>query len=126
MIDELKENIINIVRKYINDIKLEEDNIYKPEFDLSYIIPCFYEYYIKLSDYINQNIKTNYFKNEKRMRSPPSEKKISRNDLQEKFNKNENDFLLKSYEEANNYKYFSDFFNEINNSELILNDYIIG
>ena len=124
MIDELKENIINIVRKYINDIKLEEDNIYKPEFDLSYIIPCFYEYYIKLSDYINQNIKTNYFKNEKRMRSPPSEKKISRNDLQEKFNKNENDFLLKSYEEANNYKYFSDFFNEINNSELILNDYI--
>ena len=121
--DELKENIIEIIREYITDIELEEEEL-KPKFDLRFIIPCFYDYYSKLSDYINQNIKSKFFKNEKRMRNPPSEKKISRNDLQEDYNKNEDNFLYLSSEEIQKYKYFRKFFNIINNSELILNDYI--
>ena len=60
------QNIINDINiKYLDMIKLEEDKS-NPKFNLNFIIPGFYNFYIKLSDFIGRNITKEYFKYEKK------------------------------------------------------------
>jgi len=58
----------NIITKFVDEITLEKNNKCIPKFLFNYNIPGFYNFYINISNYINKNITTNYFNNEKKLR----------------------------------------------------------
>ena len=119
--DELNDTIIDMLKKYINTIKIE-DNKYEPKFILSYIVPCFYNIYIKLSEFIAENIKNDLFKNEKMIRNFSTDKK-NKNETLDKYYKKEDYLLSLTLEESKNYKLFFEYVYKIP-INLILNDYI--
>ena len=65
--DLLDENIIDkIMTKYLDSIKLDKNKQCK--FLYNYNIPGFYNFFVSLSDYINQKIISNYFNKENQLR----------------------------------------------------------
>ena len=118
--DELKETIIKMIKQYINTIKI--DYKYEPKFILNYVIPCYYKTYIKLSEYITQNIHNDFFKNEKTIRNFSNDKK-NKNDVLDRYYKKEEYLLSLTYNEIQNDKLFFEYVYKIPNY-LILNDYI--
>ena len=118
--DELQETVKELILKYIEKINFEEDN-YKPKFILSFIIPCFNEFYSKMSDFIIQNIQNDFFKNEKMIRNFSNKKNES--ETKDSYHKKEEYLLSLSYQELENDKFFYEFVKRIP-SDLLLNDYI--
>ena len=119
--DELLESVKEMILKYIEQMDIKEDN-YRPKFILSFIIPSFIELYSKLSDFIIENIKNSYFKNEKMIRNFSSNKK-NESDTKEIFLKKREYLFHLSHENLKNYKFFYEFAQKIP-SDLILKDYI--
>ena len=93
--DELQETVKEMVIEYINKIKIEK-NDYKPKFILSFIIPCFIELYANLSDFIIQDIRNDFFKNEKMLRNFSSNKKNA-SDTKDNYNTKEKYLLSLTY-----------------------------
>ena len=118
--DDLNDSIIDMIKKYVDTIKIENYK-YEPKFILSYIIPCFYNIYIKISEFIVENIKNDFFKNEKVIRNFSADKK-NKNDTLDKYYKKEEYLLGLTYDEVKNNKLFFEFVYKIPNN-LILNDY---
>ena len=123
--DKLKETIGEMINQYIIDKINIEDDKYEPKFILSYIIPCFYDSYIKISNFVAQNIRNDFFKNEKIIRNFSSDKK-NKDDTLENYYKKEEYLLSLTYNELEKNKFLFDFANTINEikTDLILNDYI--
>ena len=119
--DELLETVKEMIIKYIEEMDIKEDN-YRPKFILSFIIPSFIELYSKLSDFIIENIKNDYFKNEKMIRNFSSNKK-NEIDTKEIFLKKKEYLFSLSHKNLENYKFFYEFAQKIP-SDLILQDYI--
>ena len=119
--ETLQETIKEMIIQYIEKINIKEDN-YKPKFILSFIIPCFIEFYKAISDYIIQNIKNEFFKNEKMIRNFSSNKK-NKKETEESYQKKEEYLLSLTYEKLEEDKFFFENIKKIP-TDLILNDYI--
>lgn len=119
--DDLQETIKDMISLYIEKIDIKNNN-YKPKFILSFIIPCFNELYIKLSDFIIKSIKNDFFKNEKMLRNFSSNKKNA-DDTKENYHKKEEYLYSLTFKELKDEKFFFEFAKRIP-SDLILNDYI--
>ena len=116
----LDENIIEQLKDhFLNEIIMEKTN-YEPKFLFSYKIPGFYNFYKKLSNFINKNIVVDYFNNEKNIREY-SGKKIE--NLKLEFHEKELDLLYLLYEEIGKDKFIFEVLNQISH-DLILKDYI--
>ena len=62
-----KENLYKMMEKYLNFSKI--DNIQKKSnFTADYMIPGFYPFYVRISEYLKNNIAQNFFNNEKKFR----------------------------------------------------------
>ena len=105
--DELQEIIKELIMKYIETINFEEDK-YKPKFILSFIIPCFIDFYSKISEIIIQNICNDFFKNEKMIRNFSSNKK-NESDTKDSYHKKEEYLLSLTYNELENDQFFYEF-----------------
>ncbi len=119
--EEFQETVKNMIMKYIEKISIKEDT-YKPKFILSFIIPCFIEFYDKISVFIIQNIQNDFFKNEKMLRNFSSNKK-NENETKENYIKKDAylfSLILKKLEED---EFYYEFMKKIP-TDLILNDYI--
>ena len=119
--DDLQETVKEMVMLYIEKLDIE-GNIYKPKFILSFIIPGFIEFYLKISDFIIQNIRNDFFKNEKMLRNFSPSKK-NENDTKDSYYKKERYLLSLTFEELKKEEFYYDFVKKIP-SNLILNDYI--
>ena len=108
-----------MVEKYLDSIKIEENKC-KPKFNLSFVIPGFYEFYPKLSDFIYQNIRNDFLKNERKLRNFLTGDKY---ETKQKYYKIEEDLLNIVYDEIGNNKFIFEYINKIP-SNLLLNDYI--
>ena len=117
MIDD--EIVDEINEKYLDNIKIEV-NKYKPKFILSFVVPGFYDFYAKLSDFITQNIKNDFIKNEKNIRNFLKGDKFK---TKEKYHKIEEDLLSLTCRELENHEFILEFINKIP-SDVILKDYI--
>ena len=119
--DELKESVKDMIIQYIEQMNFKEEN-YRPKFILSFIIPSFIELYSKISDYILENVKNDFFKNEKMLRHFSSNKN-NESDTKENFRKKEEYLFSLAYKNLENHKFFYEFAQKIP-SDLILKDYI--
>ena len=120
---ELKETIIEMIKQYMNTIKIKDDK-YEPKFFLNYIVPCFYKTYIKLSEFITQNIQNDFFKNEKTIRNFSNDKK-NKNDVLDSYYKKEEYLLSLTYNEIQTDKLFFEYAYKIPN-DIILNNKILN
>ena len=65
----IKSNIVDdLINRYLEEITYDKNNKYTPKFLFNYNIPGFYNFYIRISNYINKNITINFFNNEKKLR----------------------------------------------------------
>ena len=119
--EDFQETIKEMIIQYIEKIDIEK-NEYKPKFILSFIIPCFVEFYSKISDFIIQNISNDFFKNEKMIRNFKTNKKNEKETI-EIYHKKEEYLLSLIYKKLEDDKFFFDFAKKIPGN-LILNDYI--
>ena len=112
-----------ILEKYLTELNFNENNKYKCKFLYNYNIPGFYNFYIKIHEYINKNITSNYYNNEKILRELLENNHTKKNI----FNETE-EFLLNNVfnEILNNHKFYFDVLDKYNlfEDDLILNDYI--
>ena len=121
--DEFSNLVPKMIETYLNYIKIEksEKNInLKPKFALNHLIPGFYNFYKILSDFINDNIRNDFIKNEKKIRFYLNMNKF---DIKQNYYKKEEDFLSLTYHEIENDKFVSEFINKIP-SNILLYDYI--
>ena len=111
------DTVVKIVLNYLKQINLDKYNNCK--FLFNYNIPGFYNFYVELSNFINRNITTSYFNEEKIIRGllKDDESKI---DL---FHKKEESFLLIINKEiSENHKFIFD--NLVNiNDDIFFKDY---
>ena len=118
--DIKKNQIEEIIIKYLDNI--EEKDSYDSKFLYNYNIPGLYNFYVKISNYINKNITINYFNNEKKLRelSKKDDDKIK------EFYEKEDSLLSNILEEiSKNHKFASDIITKIaDKHELIFKDYI--
>ena len=119
--DDLKEIMKEIIIQFIEKINFEDD-IYKPKFIVSFIIPGFIEFYIKISDFIIRNIRNDFFKNEKMLRNFSAKKK-NEDETKESYYKKEKYLFSLIYKEFEKEKFFYEFAKKIP-INLLLNDYI--
>jgi len=64
-----KSFVEEIIKKYLDEITSEKvDTILEPKFLFNNNVPGLYNFYQDISNYINKNITTNYFVNEKKLR----------------------------------------------------------
>jgi hypothetical protein len=118
---EIKSNLVQeIIIKYLDNI--EEKDKYNSKFLYNYNIPGFYNFYIKISNYINKNITLSYFNNEKKLRelSKKDDEKIK------EFYDKEDSLLSNVLEEiSKNHKFVSDIIGKLSDKhELIFKDYV--
>ena len=118
--DEIKDDIIiQLEDKFLNEIDINRKD-YEPKFSFKFIIPGFYNFYKKISNYITKNIYVEYFNNENNLRfyfGPKSEKEIKI------FHEKEEILLDNLYDELNKDKNIFNIMNEIPN-KFFLKDYI--
>ena len=121
-----------IIIKYLDEIieekdkeenKDQEDDIYNPKFLYNYNVPGLYNFYMNISNYINKNISSDYFNNEKKLRESKKGDIEKIRDFQDK----ETDLLDKVNKEISKNKMFNMIIN-INNDksqiDLVFKDYI--
>ena len=69
---DVRPNNSNIIKdlenKFLKEINVDNDKNYEPKFLFNYKIPGFYNFYKSLSDYLNKEISTEFFNNEKNLR----------------------------------------------------------
>ena len=120
--EELLSNdiITEIMEKYLNNIKIEEDKEFKPKFILNYIVPGFYNFYESISKFISSNVSTDFMRNEKKLRMFL---KGEKDEAKKIYHQKEEIYLSLTYNEVQNYEFISEFIYKIP-SDLILNDYI--
>ena len=111
--------IIQLEDKFINEINLNE-KIYEPKFSFKFIIPGFYNFYEKISNYITRNIYVEFFNSEKNLRIYSSlniDKEIIN------FKEKEEILLSNIYDEISKETFIFSIMNTIL-PDLILKDYI--
>ena len=121
--ETLNDSISRMLQQYLNNINIEDNNKYNPKFNLNYIVPGLYDFYKNLSDFIDQNIRNIFVKNEKKIRSFLPGEKNDKNDAIEKYYKNEQNLLNLTYNEITKDKFIFKFIEEIP-SDLLLKDFI--
>ena len=116
-----RSSVKNIVIKYLDEIAKDRNNIVNisPKFLYNYTVPGLYNFYSDISNYINKNIKSNYYNNEKKLRFG---KKIDDKDII-KFHETEDSLInnVNKYIEDN--KFIYGILNKVS-LNLIFNDYI--
>ena len=121
--DDFLKLVREINEKYLANI-INDEKDYYPKFTLNFVIPGFYDFYQKLSNFINKNIKNDYIKNEKNIRFIIKENlKENSNDVKDNFSKKENDLTKLTLYEVKRDLFHYEFINKIK-SNLLLNDYI--
>jgi hypothetical protein len=125
---EIKKNNNNVLNKdiidqlrnnFLNTITLEK-KVFKPKFLFNYKIPGFYNFYKKLSYFIDKNISVEYLNNEKKLRE------YYKSDIEKKiieFHNKEEYFLSSIYDAISEDKFIVDIIKKIP-PDLILKDYI--
>ena len=117
----LDDNITDQLKNhYINEIIMNKGIIYEPKFLFNYKIPGFYNFYKKLSNFINKNITVEYFNNETNLREYRGKK--SENQIL-KLHEKELDLLYLIYDEIQKDKFIVELLIQIP-TDLILKDYI--
>ena len=126
-----EEFIEKIMTKYLKSIKLDKNKQCK--FLFNYNIPGFYNFFVTLSDYINQKITSIYFNNENQLRKLKIEDDNIINDLY-KTEKNLVEMTNKEFSENPSFAFIFEIINEnpsVNNekyniifTDLIFKDYI--
>ena len=116
-----KDQIEDIINIYLDEIAIEKNKNYKPKFLFNYNIPGFYNFYIKISNYINKNINLIYFNNEKKLRVLLKEDA----DIIKDFHEKEESFLIDAYQKIiKNNLFYIEIINKIEN-DTIFQDYIV-
>ena len=116
--DKNKNIIKDLKAKFLKEIKVDNEDKYKPKFLFNYKIPGFYNFYKNLSDYLSQNISNIFYAHEKKLRDKKTEKeKIV-------FHEKEKDLLNKALVKINQDKLYFDLISKIT-PDIILKDYII-
>ena len=115
-----KYTIENIMLDILDKIKYNKNHTYSCKFYYNFKIPGFYNFFVNLSNYINKNITSNYFANEKKLRLL-----LKKNiELIRDFYDKEDEQLSKVYDEIKkNYKFEFEMINKIS-GDLIFKDYI--
>ena len=120
-----KEIVKEAVIKYLNEKSTEKNNNLNCKFLYNYNIPGFYNFFIFLSNYINKNITSGYFNNEKLIR------RLRKNDytkISELHEKEESFASMVIREISDNHKSISELFEKIieekPDDDIILKDYI--
>ena len=106
--------------KFLKRIKVENEEKYEPKFLFYYKIPGFYNFYEDLFNYLNKNITTEFYNNEKKLRDYSGKK---HSDAKDKFHKKEKQLLDKVLIKINEDSLYYDLINKIT-PEVILRDYI--
>ena len=124
--ENIKDNFKNISKNLVEEIitkyldTVEKKSNYESKFLYNYNIPGFYNFFENISNYINNNIKSNYFNNEKKIRE------LLKDDVDKinAFYNNEETLLSNAMNEISaNHKFINDIIDKIPN-DLILKDYI--
>ena len=117
--------IKDIQAKFLKEIKYDDKIKYEPKFLSDYIIPGFYNFYKKLSDYLNKEITNEYLNNENNLRKLDlGNKKLNLAKNVELFHDKEEELLQKVMKELEKDKLYYDLIDRIT-PDLILKDYII-
>ena len=115
-----KNQVEDIIKNYLDEIIKEKNVKFQTKFLFNYNVPGFYNFFIKISNYINANIISNYFNNEKKLR------KLLKEDIDKirDFHDIEESLLNNVYNEiANKHKFIFETINKISN-DLIFKDYV--
>ena len=116
--------IKEIQTKFLKEIKYDDKKKYEPKFLPNYIIPGFYNFYKKLSEYLNKEIANEYLINENSLRNLDlSDKKLNLAKKIEVFHDKEEELLQKVMKEIEKDKLYYDLIDRIT-PDLILKDYI--
>ena len=117
-----KEIVKEIIIKYLRE-NIEEKNEEKPnyKFLFNYNVPGLYNFYKDFSNYLNKNITSIFFNNEKKLRET---KKNDGNSLTTKFHETQDDLITKANKYFLEHKFFSFVVNKNSLHCLIFNDYI--
>ena len=116
--------IKDIQTKFLKEIKYDDKKIYEPKFLSHYIIPGFYNFYKKLSDYLNKEIANEYLNNENSLRKLElNDKKLNLAKKIKIFHDKEEELLQKVIKEVGNDKLYYDLIDRVT-PDLILKDYI--
>ena len=117
-----KSIVDEIIEKYLDEINYDKNYMYNCKFLFNYNVPCLYNFFKNISNYINKNITSNYSNNEKRLRKllEDNQKKF------EDFHDKEDNLLEIVYNEIKKNQFISEVIDKIQNSEndIILKDYI--
>ena len=121
--NEIGGNIINkLIEDSLDMITYDDKKKLNPKFLYNYKIPGFYNSYINLSKYINDNIIVDYFNCEKNLRK--YEAKANKEKKKNEFFKKEKELLSSVYDYiTNNDKFLFDNIEKID-TNIILKDYI--
>jgi len=106
--------------KFLKEIKVENAQKYEPKFLSNYKIPGFYNFYKKLSDYLNKDISTEFFDNENNLRDDEDTNVAI---IIEEFHEKEDELLKNVLGMIEKDKLYNDLLNKIT-PDLILKDYI--
>ena len=105
---------------FLKEIKVDNDKKFEPKFLFNYKIPGFYNFYKNFSDYLNKDITTEFFNNEKNLRdyfdNKPEIAMIE-------FHQKEKELLSKVLETVQKDELYFNLINKIT-PNLILTDYI--
>ena len=116
-----KDQVEDIINIYLDEITLEKNKNYKPKFLFNYNVPGFYNFYIKISNYINKNIILIYYNNEKKLREFLKED----TDIIKDFHEKEESLLIDAYQKIiKNNLFYIEIINKIEN-DTIFQDYIV-
>jgi len=119
--DRNKIIIKELKSKFLKEIKIDNNAKYEPKFLFNYKIPGFYNFYKNLSYYLNKNIKSEFYNNEKKLRNYcGSNTEHAKNNFREK----EKELLNEVLEKISQDILYFDLINKID-PDLILKDYII-
>ena len=116
--------IKDIQTKFLKEIKYDDKKKYEPKFLSNYIIPGFYNFYKKLSDYLNKEITNEYLNNENSLRKLDlDDKKLNLAKKIEIFHDKEEELLQKVIKEIEKDKLYYDLIDRVT-PDLILKEYI--
>ena len=115
-----KNLVEEIIMKYLDEITIDKNKIYKSKILFNYNVPGFYNFYTNISDYISKNITSNYLNNETKRRKL---KKTDINKIKDFQNKEESLLNIVFSEVEKNNKSITEIINKIP-KDLVFKDYI--
>ena len=117
-----KEILKELKEKQLQEIDINNNDIFIPKFNINYLIPGFYKFYEHLTDFISNNIAGDYRQNENKLR------KFIKGDIievEKRFHKKEKDLLNLLHQEIRKNKMIFSIISENKiDFNLILRDYI--